>query len=279
MDACEPAGYSQAGKSNRWQATRMYETCYAIVCTNPSEPDGYNWDPDQRILRCVAFSRLVLPTAIGFQYAARVKFDEVGKINTIVPSPGRTAGTVSSADSAQQRHWLTEEEWAKVSELLSRWPLSVARDLPRINRAIRYFEETAREFLLDDRYELLVRTAEVLWGRPFRKSRKSKQGRGARFKSGLTRLANELRIEVSDDHADRAWQHRSRVTHGIGLPRSGETRNPDVEAAEDASDMVEPYMKVEEVLRTTIRRAIEDDDFAARFKSETSLDGWLSTTE
>ena len=295
MIACEPAGYSrdpdnEAGGLTR-QLNRTFGTCYVLVCTNPSQPDEFNWDPDQRILRCVVFSRLVHPTAIGFKYAARLRFDEDGEISTVEPSPWHAAYTVSDVDKLQQRHWLEEGEWTNVSKLLSRWPISAAKSLPRINRALRYFEKTARERDLVDRYELLVRTAEILWGEPFeedkiadkdktnakgKRSRKSNQGRGARFKSGLSCLAYEFGIEVSKEQADRAWNFRSRVTHGVELPQPPAREAPNAIVSPDAFDMFEPYRKVEEVVRMTIRRAIEDDDFAARFESKERIASWLT---
>lgn len=282
MDACEPAGYWRGNEAGgyRWQPTRQFGAYYAIVCTNPSRPDELEWDPDRRILRTIALSRLVHPTAIGLEYAARLKFDEVG-LKGVYPFPAERAYTVSNQPQGQQRHWLKEEEWSKVSELLKGWPNSKAKSPPRISRALRYFEKTAYEYHFADRWELLIRTAEVLWGSDWTEKdklpgKRQQGGRSERFKNGLRRLAGEFELDVSEESAKRAWDLRSRVTHGIGLPQPPDREDPKVVVASDESDTVGVYLKIEEVLRKTLQCAIQDDAFAARFESESSLDDWLS---
>ncbi|MBN2563727.1 MAG: hypothetical protein JXQ75_22650 [Phycisphaerae bacterium] len=219
-----------------------------------------------------------------------MRLGEDGEITHVEPYPRQRAYTVSNNDTSQQRHWLTEEEWAKVSELLKSCPASEKHEQPRIGRALFYFEKTAYEYHFADRWELLVRTAEILWGREFeedkvvdqgkikaagKSSGKRKQGRGARFRIGLRCLANEFNIDVLEEDAEQAWRLRSRVTHGVGLPHPPNVEDPKVQAAEDELAVVDLYLKLEEVLRKTMERAIKDCAFAACFESEKSLDDWL----
>lgn len=281
MDACEPAGYSRANTANgfRWQPTRQFGAYYAIACKDPSRGDDLDWDPDQRIIHCVAISRLVHPTALGFEYAARIIFGEDNEIETIIPFPGAHAYTVSNDALEEQRHWLNQDEWHHVARLVAAKPIGKKIEPPRTGRAMVYLEKLARAYHFPDRFELLVRTAEILWGVDWTKNNANKGGRGQRFSQGLLRLARELKVDLTDEDAKQAWNWRSQVTHGIGLPASGSGHNPNIEALSEleSSELVEVYLKVEKILRRTMVKAIEDTTFSAHFASEKSLTRWLET--
>src|SRR5713226_1126645 len=63
---------------------RQYAQMYAYVRELAIDADIYRWDEDHRLSRCVAMSRLVHPTTIGFRYAGRVRQNEKGL--AIVPA-------------------------------------------------------------------------------------------------------------------------------------------------------------------------------------------------
>ena len=63
MDACEPRG-------RNFQPVRLFGHLYAFVRKDPPAEPLYDWDSDNVLQKCVAISRLVRPTSIGFEYSA-----------------------------------------------------------------------------------------------------------------------------------------------------------------------------------------------------------------
>src|SRR5262245_52627242 len=68
FDACLPAG-------ENFKPIRQVGCAYAIWRTPDTGPaaHGIQFDPDSRLHHCVALSRLVQPTSVGFEYAARIE--------------------------------------------------------------------------------------------------------------------------------------------------------------------------------------------------------------
>lgn len=275
MDACEPAGYSRANvtKAHRWQPTRQFAAYYSIVNTNPHNPREPVWDTDVTIRRAVMLSRLVFPTATGLEYAARSKLNEQGELEKVIPFPGQLAYTVTDLDQKLQRHCLKKDEWLDVSNLLKRWQVRQINCSERIKRALWYNEKAAFESQFADRVELLVRTAECLWGPDWNGG-----GRGAPFRAGLVRLADYFKLQLDLTQADEFWTLRARVTHGRGFPRSERLRVDEGEEDEWRKRTL-LYGTVEEVLRRTLRHTIEDDSFAAVFESGETVSEWLRNTQ
>lgn len=66
MDACEARG-------ENFSPIRQFGNQYAIVNTAPHRGrNGLEWDSDNSISRAVRLSRLIYPTSLAFEYAARV---------------------------------------------------------------------------------------------------------------------------------------------------------------------------------------------------------------
>lgn len=283
MDACEPGGYARSNvdDGNRWQPTRHFGIYYAIVNETPLDPSGYDWDSNQALQHVMAVSRLVHPTALGLEYAARVKYARDGETESVFPAPWHRAYAVSAAPSDRQRHWLEKSEWGKVARLISRCPILAKLKRPRIGRALYYFETAARQYHFPDRFELLVRTCEILWGRTFApdptapKGKKPKVGRGARFQNGLTQLAKELNLTITETQIKHAWHYRSGVTHGVGLPAPADPESPNQHETDLNTSMIDAYVAVESVLRKTIEAAILDNAFASRFDDDAAIVKWL----
>jgi hypothetical protein len=77
LDACEPRG-------ENFSPTRECPHLYAFVRENIyDELPQPSWDSDKKLQQCIALSRIVRPTSIGFQYAACLR--ENG-IMSIIPA-------------------------------------------------------------------------------------------------------------------------------------------------------------------------------------------------
>lgn len=79
MQACEPKGYN-------FNYRRQYYQLYSVVRELPPGGHTNRWDADQKLQFFMAFSRLIHPTSISFEYTATVKQNNKGEIQEIKPS-------------------------------------------------------------------------------------------------------------------------------------------------------------------------------------------------
>lgn len=111
MDACEPPG---------WNAppAQGYGDLYAFVRQDP--PGGSTpWDPDGRLQECIAISRLIRPTSIGFKYSAQLRRTLDGELKSIFPGP--VDGFGAYAWIVQTNHdWLDQTDVTALGELWRR---------------------------------------------------------------------------------------------------------------------------------------------------------------
>lgn len=265
MQDCEPYGLHDVGRGG-------LGSYYAIGRDNPPQTGNpFQWDPDHRLLMTVAFSRLIHPTALGFDYAARLSLKD-GCLAHAFPFPGDKAYTVTDSPLDQQRHWHTRDEWGQIAKLCATWSTCKAQNVTRINSCKWHFENCARMYYMEYRWEALVRSMEALTGNDFDGKRKG--GRGARFKQATTRLAAECSVAVNKADVDCAWDARSHVTHGQMLPPPSA---PGIAVGDLAGGRPDVYVKVETIIRRTLHRAILDDAFALHFENAASVARWLDS--
>jgi len=257
IDACGLRG-------DKFSPRRQFGEYYTLIRHNPPGPDGCRWDPDQRLRRAVVFSRLVHFTPTGYRYRARVQRDADGSITGIMPfcGPPAFAGDLS-------RPWLTRNEWLTVRSLLCRWDSSVepaAKRLPRFHSALWYVEKAALEEESAQRWVLVATAIEALVGEEWQ-ARGGTGGRGRRFRDGLLKLTQECGQTLQEADAREAWERRSAVVHGAGLPP----------LAGQAGPFPDPlYGRVESTVATTLRKMIESDEFAGDFADDNKVEAWLS---
>lgn len=221
MDACEPPG---------WNAppAQGYGDLYAFVRQNP--PAGSTlWDPDDRLQECIAISRLIRPTSIGFKYSAHLRCTPDGEPKSIIPGPVDGFGAYAWIVQTDC-DWLEQTDVTALSELWRRTDLSSLPD--RLLRAFWYHEYAARTYLAAIRWVLVTTGIEALINTGA--NRASKQ-----FKVRFCALARKFAgKEVSHTKAGQAYELRSRIAHGAGL-----------------NDLIQDHHKLysllEEVLRPT----------------------------
>ena len=258
VNACSPTGHN-------FSPARVFDVYYAVVRDNPPNPRACAWDPDERLRRAIVFSRLVRFTPTGYLYCARVERNDDGGVERIIPFPGPRA-----YGGSLTHPWLTRQEWENVGSLLGRWESSVAKDCSRFNEAVWHLEKAALEPYLAHRWVLIATAIEALVAAEWQQKGGGKGqrgvGRGQRFKDGLSKLAQEDDQTLTMAEAEQAWDRRSSVVHGAGLPPLPVRQGPPLD---------ELYNKVESIVSTTLRRMIESDEFAKNFVDNNSVERWL----
>ncbi len=250
-DHCEPKG-----KWRGAEPVKQYAQLYTWVREVPaSKATELNWDSDQRLQSCVVLSRIVHPTTINYSATARITYGEDGELIEIVPGPIKGHHSEAFLSARETRDWLTADEFKELATLLQRynWP-----SLPeRVRRALWTYDYTAGDYFIDTRWTLLSSAVEALVHTKQREST-------AQFADGLIKLASEVGVEaVTAEDAYKIYDLRSSLAHGQGLPQiSGEEQRL--------------YRVMETVLRLTLKRAILEQDYAEKFRTDKAVRGHIA---
>ncbi len=121
FDACEEPGLGYE------RTTRPFGQQVSIVRRDPPDPSKWEWDPDRRIYRVLALSRLIRPIPVGLRYCARVWLGPDGNARQIVPGPvdGRMAYGLCTPGHVW---YLAKEDVEKIRDTL---PKDNPQGLPR----------------------------------------------------------------------------------------------------------------------------------------------------
>ncbi len=240
MDSCDPRTFGMP------KPARQSPQLYSFVRSTTDYEYLWDWKPDRRLETCVALSRLVYPTSFPLQYHVKISLDEKGNLNELIPLGGSYRGAwVAERD----RDWLTQDDCIELQRLVMRLPLTLPE---RLNRALWYYEYAARTYFADVRWAMLATSLEAL----------IHTDRGKSTSQFVTRTSN-LGLAVglakfTQQEASRFYDRRSSLAHGRGLGKLS------------PEDMA-LYILAEDLLRTVLKRAIVNDQFAATFADETSV--------
>ena len=235
IKACWPACYPK-------QLEILFGQLYSFVRELPSNPPE-KWDEDKRLQECVGLSKLIYPASIDFRFAARV-VREGKKLKKIIPidDPARGYAFVK-----EKRSWHTESDLHGLKELMGAWVSNSGSLSERVKRAFWFHEYASREYYIDIRWTFIVTALEALINTE--KEQVSKQ-----FKERIPQLCKLLGIpELSKEEAARAYTLRSTMLHGKSINTL------------DSNDK-ELYLKIEEILRETVKQAILNQETAQIFK-------------
>jgi len=232
FEACEPPGF-------RFNPVRQFGQLYSFIRDTPPNTNDLQWDTDQRLQRCLALSRIVHPTSISFEFAARIFASEDGEISKIVPGP--VSGSGAQAFVVDPKfNYLTDADASDLKELIQAFERKPLQD--PIARAMWYHEYAARSCEIDVRWTFIATGIEVLIHKNRHKSTKQ-------FVERVKRLSVEVGANlVTEDEAEKMYELRSALSHGQGL--SGLTPLK-----------MQLYQKMENILRLTIRKSIVDQAF------------------
>jgi len=212
MDACDPPG-------ENLHATRQYGAPYgfARVCVLTVPQHELHFDHDARLITCVLLSRLVQPTSIGFQYAARIRTWRNGH-RQIVPFRPHDINAYAFVNDVGQ-NWLNPQDADPVAEIFAAY--NTHRPPQRILTALWHLETVFRNYYVDVRWSLLVTGLESLIHVAGERDTKNP----ARY-AGSTRvfvqrlqLIGQQRPEFSVSEFDlrEIYDRRSTLAHGQGF--------------------------------------------------------------
>jgi hypothetical protein len=253
FDACQMTG-------KNFSPTRQFGAPYGFIRTNVPKTGGspYHFDHDHRLLRCIAISRLIHPTSVGFEYSARVRRWPNGHYEIVPYRPTALNPFAYVADPSQD--WLIPDDVHALRELLAAFDAS---NLPeRVNNALWHFETVARTYYIDVRWPLLVTALESLVHiRNERDPHKPKRPAGSTrvFSQRVAQLATRLATASKSEKEFREiYDRRSTLAHGQLL---GTLDAPTRQL----------YIATEEVLRAVLRECIANPSFASTFENDAAI--------
>lgn len=229
---------------------RQYGQLYSFVRELRHACDLARWDDDHRLKNCVALSRLVHPTGIGFKYAARVKVRNDSVPLEICRAEVQGIDVLAYPSPSELRKWLTEADALDLRSLISSF--RTAKLPERVHSALFYHEFASRTWYADIRWTLVCTALEALLN-------DGKRDNKNQFRRRASQLADELGLTFREGEAGTAYDVRSKLTHGEAF----------LHALPQAE--IKLYDRMESLLRACLRRCIEDDSFAQVFANEQSI--------
>jgi hypothetical protein len=257
MDACDP-------RYENFSPRRQYGSAYALIRLRAPAPDSLQFDPDKLLGAIAALSRLVHPTSIGFSYAARVRYPEYGGRQIIPGAPSNL--NPHAFVSEELSDWLVPADVPALVDLVNSYQRKNAPQ--RVRSALWNHESAFRNYFLENRWAMIVTGIESLVH--VRDEKDPRNGRPAGstrvFAQRGSQLATILGIPgLGDAELRRSYAMRSEIVHGGGVPTAG--------AAEKTL-----YETTERLLSACIARALLDEEFAAQFQSDESVQSALPLT-
>jgi hypothetical protein len=161
----------------------------------------------------------------------------------------------------QEPGWLDVDEAGELAVLAgSYWNGPPLPD--RVGRALRRVESVTRERYLEDALPLVVGGLEslVTIGRKLMT---------AQFSQRVSALARDVGVSLTERRARGLYDDRSALVHGAGV---------DLSEPHDRSEFEQGVIALQETLRRTVRRALEEPGFAAEFETPGSPLGGRSSS-
>ncbi len=253
MDACEPAG-------ENFKTVRQFHSRYAIVRENTFVPRGseLTWDSDGRIGLVISMSRLVYPTSIGYEYAARIEILPDGK-RRIIPALRQGFGNVAYVvEPGYDR--LTKKHVPQIAELVAKYNNVTLPD--RVKSALFYFDYASCTYYVDIRWPMLVTAAESLIHvnderDPFKPWKYS--GSTRVFVDRMLGIQSKVgALGFTKENLRAIYYERSGLAHGQDFTGLDVIRK-------------DLYLKLENGMRAVLRKAVIDGAFAATFVDVSTL--------
>lgn len=245
MDACTPRGLRTL------TPVRQYGSRYSIIRTNAPTNPYFTWDSDGRLKEFAALSRLVRPTTLSTDYAARIVRRQAEKPE-IIPAWGRVGEGAYVVDTAE--NWIRDDDIEPLRKILVHFRPDL---LPkRVWRALWLHEYTAGVVWVDLKWVHTVTALESLVHTDER-GKRGAPGSTAQFVGRLLTVQNLVPgIALSEAELGEVYEKRSAVAHG---GRLGE------KAVEETGPLL---LKAENLLRNILRSSVMDPEIAALFADD-----------
>jgi hypothetical protein len=246
-----------------FEATRQFGQLYSFwrdVPESEYEAEPLVWDSSSAISEAIALSRFVLDNGHGLEFVGRI-LDRSDGHREIVPLLGYDGRLAYRCRN--DRFWMTQGEAEELRRLLDTYR-AVKDALPdRVHRALWNADRSAHCRFINEAVTNIVAGLEALLNIG------DDEPITAQFVKRSQAVANELGIETSRTYWGWVYDARSRAVHGaesrLIAPAGWD------ETLDDPSADVAKIAKAQDVLRLTIRRALEDEEFRAVFESADSI--------
>ncbi len=263
INACTPRGHYFA-------PIKQFGQRYSFVRTvdlDEWREKPFRWDPDGVIYDALSLSRLVRDNANSTAYAARIADFDDGRQTVVYTLP---AESKHAYRLREDRDWLDEQEGPELSALLAAyWRVDAFPS--RVSRAMWRTEYASWLKWGDLVLPMLVSGLESLL-----KTERFKAT--SQFPTRVPLLAAELGFNgVTEDYCERMYDARSEWVHGahVRLFTTGHEHDQAQEQGteEGPADSSQrrafaDICRLQDVLRRTVRRCIEDDRFRAVFEDD-----------
>lgn len=250
--ACEPAEWPPRSPGDR--VVDVTHCPYMFVRRHSDDDERLEWDPDQRIFRAVAISRLVHSNSVWPHYAAKVLTD--GDDMRIEPKIVRRQNYAEDPDA---RPWLSQGEAEALRLLLERDRTIHIPEHGRLWHARWFLEYASQTHYVEVRLLHVIAGLEALMNTDSRRATKI-------FVKRLPRLSKIVGLPISGTKADKTYQDRSRVVHGSPVVLGTASRKEQSQAR---------LVAAEAVLRAAVRLAHEDDEFLRALDDDASVEALL----
>lgn len=251
LRACTPAG-------ENFKPTLLSACSYAFYRLNAPAGQGheYDFDSDNALYACIALSRIVHSTSVGFEHAARVRQLPNG-LREIIPVTQPFLNPFACVIDPNE-NWLIPDDLPDLRTLLEAFH---SGPVPaRLGSALWHHEVVARHHFIDLRWPLLTASLEALV-----RIRNEKLPSG-RFvgstKVFVDRLlaigALDVALALTEGELEDIYEQRSLLAHGLPFGALDEPRKA-------------LYRSQERLVRGIIRKAFLDTTFRDIFASDTNV--------
>ena len=245
QQACEPPHYNISSKPRD-------RHLYAFVRKAPKAEKTTNEGMGE-LFTTVAVSRLINPTSTGERYCAKVF--HFGLADSAIQAIQFRGISPDIFLPRSPRDWLSVEDGEHLRKLMP-W-VSQKPMHGRVHRAYWYHEYAMRSYYLDARWTLVVSGLEALVNVEERDVRKQ-------FRVRVKQIADELQVKIAVAELNNAYTLRSKLVHGETFLFGLETTLP-------KDQQSELYEKLELILRTTVRRCLDDEHFNDSFRDDKAV--------